>query len=414
MPRQPIYIHRQVWPQSGERIYHAANHTKAYFPLAIFYNNILCFLQAHYIIIMFVFKANSTILHLVIDGGFPMPISELPTVICAPYPRTLDLIFTDAARRKLEVNYNIIEVDPDSVADLDTNILGKVRYIIGQPPLDADTIAHMKQLRCILNVESNLMNNMPYDVLFERGIHVVTTGQVFAQPVAEMGLAMALNLARGIVDCDLGFRDGNEKWGGEGNNSARLLTSSDVGIIGFGDLGKALKQVLAGFNPTIRVYDPWMPASLLRENGVHPASLDDVLAGSDFIFVVASVTEENIGFIDANAFAKMRKGAAFILLSRAEVVDFIALIAAVKRGHILAASDVFPNEPVALDDPIRHLTGFLRSAHRAGALDVAFKKMGDMVLEDMDLIDRGLPPMRCKRAERETVAQMRSKPVSVN
>ena len=42
------------------------------------------------------------------------------------------------------------------------------------------------------------------------------------------------------------------------------------------------------------------------------------------------------------------------------------------------------------------------------------KKMGDMVLEDMDLMDRNLPPMRCKRAERETVARMRSKPVSVN
>ena len=54
------------------------------------------------------------------------------------------------------------------------------------------------------------------------------------------------------------------------------------------------------------------------------------------------------------------------------------------------------------------------SAHRAGALDSAFKKMGDMVLEDMALMDRGLPPMRCKRAERETVSRMRSKPVSVN
>ncbi len=64
----------------------------------------------------------------------------------------------------------------------------------------------MTSLRCILNVESNLINNMPYDVLFARGIHVVTTGQVFAEPVAELGLALALNLARGIVDADLDFR----------------------------------------------------------------------------------------------------------------------------------------------------------------------------------------------------------------
>jgi phosphoglycerate dehydrogenase-like enzyme len=110
----------------------------------------------------------------------------------------------------------------------------------------------------------------------------------------------------------------------------------------------------------------------------------------------------------------MRKGAAFILLSRADVVDFPALMAAVEAGHIVAASDVYPQEPLPLDHPVRKLPGFVRSAHRAGALDSAFLKMGDMVLEDMALMDRGLPPMRCKRAERETVSRMRSKPVSVN
>ena len=87
---------------------------------------------------------------------------------------------------------------------------------------------------------------------------------------------------------------------------------------------------------------------------------------------------------------------------------------AVASGHIVAASDVFPEEPLSRDHPVRALPGFLRSAHRAGALDIAFKRMGDMVLEDMDLLDRGLPPMRSKRAERETVSRMRSKPVDKN
>ena len=127
--------------------------------------------------------------------------------------------------------------------------------------------------------------------------------------------------------------------------------------------------------------------------------------------MLAAVTDENEGFLGAEAFARMRPGAAFVLLSRAGVVDFDALVAAVQSGHIVAASDVFPEEPVPADHPVRSLQGFLRSAHRAGALDVAFKAMGDMVLEDMALLDRGLPPMRCKRAERETVLKMRSKPV---
>lgn len=338
----------------------------------------------------------------------------LPLVISAPEPRTLDLIFTPSALAELHRSYRIVEADPENIAGLGDAVLGEARYIVGQPPLSAETLARMPKLRCVLNVESNLLNNMPYEVLFERGIHVVTTGQVFAEPVAELGLAMALNLARGIVDADLAFREGRELWGGEGNRTARLVSGAEIGIVGFGDLGRALNRLLTGFRPKVRVFDPWLPPSLLREAGVEPASLETVLSSSDFVFVVASVTSENRGFLGADAFAKMKKGAAFILLSRADVVDFPALMAAVASGHIVAASDVYPQEPLPADHPVRRLPGFIRSAHRAGALDSAFKKMGDMVLEDMALMDRGLPPMRCKRAERETVSRMRSKPVSVN
>ena len=343
-----------------------------------------------------------------------MSTTEKPLVLSIPDPRSLDLIFTDAAQAALHAGYEIVEAEADDLPGLAPDVLAKARYIIGQPPIDRETLDKLQSLRCVFNVETNLLNNMPYDVLFERGIHVVTTGAVFAEPVAELGLAMALNLARDIVDADLAFRRGEELWGGDGNAKARLLSGSDIGIIGFGDLGKVLNRVLKGFNARIRVFDPWLPPSLLDEHGVEPASLDTVLSQSDFVFVVAAVTSDNEGFLGADAFASMRKGAAFILLSRAGVVDFDALMVAVRSGHILAASDVFPDEPLAKDHPVRALTGFLRSAHRAGALDIAFKRMGDMVLEDMSLMDRGLPPMRCKRAERETVARMRSKPVTRN
>jgi phosphoglycerate dehydrogenase-like enzyme len=337
-----------------------------------------------------------------------------PLVISAPEPRTLDLIFTADALAAFRSRYRIVETTPEGVAALPADMLSETRYIVGQPPIAPETLGRMKALRCVFNVESNLIDNMPYETLFQRGIHVVTTGAVFAEPVAELGLAMALNLARGIVDADLAFRQGKELWGGDGNRTARLLSGADVGIVGFGDLGKALNRLLSGFRTRTKAFDPWLPPSVLVEHGVQPASLDEVLSTSDFVFVVASVTSENEGFLGAASFAKMRKGAAFILLSRAGVVDFDALMESVRNDHIVAASDVFPDEPLAQDHPVRALPGFLRSAHRAGALDIAFKRMGDMVLEDMDLIDRGLPPMRCKRAERETVSRMRSKPVEVN
>lgn len=340
--------------------------------------------------------------------------TDKPLVISAPEPRTLDLIFTPAQLARLREQYRIVECEADAVGALPDRILAEARYIIGQPPLSEGDLARLESLRCIFNVESNLFNNMPYEVLFRRGIHVVTTGAVFAEPVAEMGIAMALNLARGVIGADNDFRAGRELWGGDGNASARLLSGAEVGIIGFGELGRALNRLLAGFRTVTRVFDPWLPPSVLKAQGVQAAGLDEVLSQSDFVFVFATVTTENIGFLNAAAFARMRRGAAFILLSRADVVNFPDLMAAVASGHILAASDVFPQEPLATDHPVRGLSGFIRSAHRAGALDVAFKRMGDMVLEDMALLDRGLPPAVCKRAERETVARMRSRPVTKN
>ncbi len=337
-----------------------------------------------------------------------------PLIISAPEPRSINLIFTPEQRATLFERYEIQEVLAEAVDRLDRETLARARYILGQPPLSRTIVTAMTELRCVFNVESNLIDNMPYELLFERGIHVVTTGAVFAEPVAEMGLAMALCLARDVVEADTDFRAGRELWGGDGNGMARLLSGSKVGIIGFGDLGRALARLLSGFRADLMVYDPWIPPSKLRDADVTPTDLDTLLASCQTTFVLAAVTSENKGFLNAQSFARMPQGAALILLSRADVVDFDDLMQAVRDGHIRAASDVFPEEPLPINHPVRELNGFLRSAHRAGALDVAFKRMGDMVLDDMQLIDRGLPPMMCKRAERETVPRMRSAPVTRN
>jgi len=337
-----------------------------------------------------------------------------PLILSCPLPRSLPLIFAEDRLAELRARFRIVETTDEGLPGLPDAVLGEARYIIGQPPLDAATLARLSSLRCIFNVESNLLNNMPYDEVFRRGIHVVTTGAVFAQPVAEIGLGFALSLLRNIHGADADFRAGRELWGGEGNGMARLLTGAEVGILGFGDLGRACAQVLEGFRPRLRVFDPWLPPSRIRAAGALPCGLEEVMAQSDVVFCTAAVTSENRGFLGAGEFAAMRKGALFLLLSRADVVDFGALMAAVHEGHILAASDVFPEEPLPGDHPVRSIPGFLLSAHRAGALDVAFKRMGEMVLEDLSLLERGLPPMVCKRAERETVARFRSRPVAVN
>jgi phosphoglycerate dehydrogenase-like enzyme len=337
-----------------------------------------------------------------------------PLVFCIPEPRSLDLIFTRDALSNLLRDFRLIEGEGQSGLKLLEQHISEIDFIIGQPPLSEQLLAQATRLRAILNVESNFLDNMDYEHCFQRGIHVLSTGKVFARPVAEIGLGLALALERNIVGADRDFRGGKEQWGGDSNRHARLLSGGDIGFIGFGDLGRALNILLAPFRANIKAYDPWLPPSALKDVGVKPATLDEVLTASDVIFVVAGVTTENGGFLGADAFAKMRRNTSFVLLSRAGVVDFDALIAAVSSGHIQAASDVYPEEPLALDHPVRKLDNFILSAHRAGALDSAFKDMGRMVLEDLNLMSRGLPPQAMRCAERETVQRVRSKPVEKN
>ena len=71
-------------------------------------------------------------------------------------------------------------------------------------------------------------------------------------------------------------------------------------------------------------------------------------------------------------------------------------------------------EPISKNDPFRKLKNVLFSPHRAGALDVVFKEMGNIVYQDIQLIQKNLPPRLCKRAEKETVGLLRSKPVDHN
>jgi phosphoglycerate dehydrogenase-like enzyme len=237
---------------------------------------------------------------------------------------------------------------------------------------------------------------------------------VFAQTVAEMALGMMLDLARGIAAADRAFREGREVYGLESNTDSFLIKGQPVGLIGFGDLGRAFRRLLAPFECPVKVYDPWLPNLLIRDHGCMPAGLDEVLGTSRIIAVFASVTSDNQAMLGRERLALIRQGSLFLLMSRAAVVDFEALVECVALGRFKASTDVFPEEPWPADHPVRKLDGMLLSAHRAGALDQVFKRIGELVLADLALILNGLPPVMCKRAEPETVARLRSMPVQTS
>ena len=128
--------------------------------------------------------------------------------------------------------------------------------------------------------------------------------------------------------------------------------------------------------------------------------------------MLATVTADSEHLLGAAELARLPDGARLILVSRAAVVDYDALWAELASGRILAGVDVWPVEPVPADDPYRLLEGLVFSGHRAGGIPQAFQQIGEMVVDDLRQIARGLPPVRMQVAARELVGRYRNRPVT--
>lgn len=337
---------------------------------------------------------------------------KLPRIFVAPAPRAMADIFDEKDLARLHVLGDIVIHESGPVTDaLFDQKAADAEIIIGQFDLPESRLQRAHRLKAVFNVEGNFLPNIDYSYCFRNGIRVLSTSPVFAEPVAEATLGMAIDLVRGISKSDRYFRQGTEQYGLAANRSAFSLFRQNIGLIGLGDLGKAILPLLRPFDCHIRVYDPWLPAEYIRALGCEAASLDDVFRHSRLVIVVAGVTSENQGFLGEQQFSAMQPGSGFVLVSRAAVVDFDAMLDSAERGHIRVATDVFPQEPLPGSHRARQLDNLLLCPHQAGALEIAIRQIGKLVVADAELITRGLPPVMCKSAQPETVEQLRSKPI---
>jgi phosphoglycerate dehydrogenase-like enzyme len=336
-------------------------------------------------------------------------------ILLAPAPRRVADIFDAADLARLRALGELVIHDDAPVGDAQFDALAPdLELVIGQIDLPRERLERAPKLRAIVNVEGNFLPNIDYAFAMARGIRVLNISPVFAEPVAEAALGMAIDLARGISRSDRAFRHGREQYGLAANRDAYTLFRQQFGFVGFGDLGRAIAPLLAPFGGHVRAHDPWLPDDYIASFGCAPCSLDEVLRRSMVVFVVAGVTSQNQGFLGAAEFAAMPRGASLVLVSRAGVVDFEAMLDAAESGHIRVATDVFPEEPLPAGHRARHGENLLLSPHQAGAMDGALRQIGKRVVADAELIARGLPPLMCKVAQPETVALFRSKPVAMS
>jgi phosphoglycerate dehydrogenase-like enzyme len=336
-----------------------------------------------------------------------------PLIVVDPQPRGLREIFDAPTRARFEQLGDLVVHDGAGrmPADLIERHLPDMTLLIGQTDMPTERLERAPNLRAIINVETNFLRNVDYETCFRRGIHVLAPSSAFARPVAEIALGMAIDLCRGVTAAYRAFRAGREKWLLEGADGCFSLYGAAIGLIGFGDLARAFVPLVRPFGCPVKAYDPWVSDHFMDGFGVRAASLDEVLSTSRVIVIFASVTSENQGFLGRREFELITPGSVVLLMSRAGVVDFPEFLRQIESGRFRAASDVYPGEPAPADDPARRVEGLLLSAHRAGALADSLFEIGRQTVADAELILRGLPPLSCRRAQRETVARSRSKPI---
>lgn len=204
------------------------------------------------------------------------------------------------------------------------------------------------------------VDNVDFKACEALGIPIINTPGMFGGEVADVAVGYVIALARHTVEIDRGVRKGN--WPKPRGLS---LAGRTVAVVGYGDIGRNTARRLLAADMSVIAYDPFVEASSL-EAGVSLAPWPERLGEADFVVVNCALTASSHHMLNAEAFAAMKPGVRVVNVGRGPVIDEQALIAALASGQVhSAALDVFEQEPLPLDSPLRSHPACIFGSHNA-------------------------------------------------
>ena len=216
------------------------------------------------------------------------------------------------------------------------------------------------------------VDSIDLEAATELGILVCNVPGSNTSEVADHAMALMLALTRKIVDASITTKRGvwkdDPKQNAQYYGAVRRIAGHNVGIIGFGNIGRAFANRIRGFGPSeILAYDPYVSQIDADIYGVKMVELDELLQQSDYITIHSSATEETYHLINEDRLAMMKSTALLVNTARGPIVDGRALGRALKEGVIEGAGlDVTELEPIASDDPLLELDNCIVTPHVAG------------------------------------------------
>jgi D-3-phosphoglycerate dehydrogenase / 2-oxoglutarate reductase len=202
------------------------------------------------------------------------------------------------------------------------------------------------------------------------GVKVCNTPNAFTLPVADTVMAYMLAFARRQPWMDQAMKTGTWK-----KINGRSLSECTLGVVGIGNIGKAIFRRARGFGMKLLGNDiiP-IPRDFLLENGVHMLSLKELLSQADFVSLNTDLNPSSYRLINAETLSWMKPSAVLINTSRGPVVEERALIAALSSGQIAgAALDVYEQEPLPADSPLMKMNNVMLAPHNANSSPAAYE-----------------------------------------
>ena len=219
-------------------------------------------------------------------------------------------------------------------------------------------------------VKAVMRTGVGYDVIdvpaaTELGVVVINVPDIWIREVANHALALLLAWNRRIVTLDREVRGGT--WSGRVPGAVTgSLHGETVGIVGLGNIGSAFARRIAALETHVIACDPYVDDARFKTLGVERVDLPTLAARADYVSVHALLNAETRGLLNEAFFRRMKPTACLVNTSRGPIVDEAALARALREGRLAgAALDVFEEEPLAADSPLRRLDNVILTPHAA-------------------------------------------------
>lgn len=196
------------------------------------------------------------------------------------------------------------------------------------------------------------------------GVKVCNTPDAFSHPVSDTVVAFMLAFARNVIASDRIL-----KQGGWDKIKGKTLGEQTLGIIGCGNIGTRLARKAEAFGMKILVYDiRKIPAAIKEQYRIEQVDLDTLLREADFVSTNCDLNETSYHILSTEEFRKMKSTAIVINTARGPIIDEKALIDALENGEIAGCGlDVFEEEPLPLDSPLRRMDNAILAAHNSNS-----------------------------------------------